>query len=369
MAGTKGKGSTCAFIDSFLRAHAKRTGFPKRVGLYTSPHLIHPEERIRVNFKPLQRELFAKYLFEVDDILSKKGPRDFDPRPRYLQLLALLAFHTFIKEGVDAAIVETHHGGEYDSTNVIDKPVVTVVTTLGIDHIIQLGSSIESIAWHKAGIFKSGAPAFAAPQEPGAADALCTRASDKGVTLQFIEKGASLPEEAVRLKPDVQNTNCSLALAAARSFVEQRAPEGSSGLSPTDILNGIDNFSWPGRFQLLIEGQNQWFLDSAHNEMSVGIAAEWFRETTQMQKYLAPKSSVIQADCSRTTPPVAKVLIFGQITDQRDRDAVFERLATVLAEDGMQHVIFTTYEIGDDPQCSIGMYIGLCLQFRSLILV
>jgi folylpolyglutamate synthase len=194
VAGTKGKGSTCAFIDSFLRAHAKRTGFPKRVGLYTSPHLIHPEERIRVNFKPLQRELFAKYLFEVDDILSKKGPRDFDPRPRYLQLLALLAFHTFIKEGVDAAIVETHHGGEYDSTNVIDKPVVTVVTTLGIDHIIQLGSSIESIAWHKAGIFKSGAPAFAAPQESGAADALCTRASHWLWQL----RGRSLSREPLR---------------------------------------------------------------------------------------------------------------------------------------------------------------------------
>lgn len=293
--------------------------------------------------------------------MSKEEPRNFEPRPRYLQLFALLAFHTFIKEGVDAAIFETHHGGEYDSTNVIDKPVVTVVTTLGIDHINQLGSSMESIAWHKAGIFKSGAPAFAAPQEPEAADALRKRASEKGVILQFIDDQSSIPEDAVQLKPKVQYTNCSLALAAAQSFIDQRGTERSSGLSPMDIINGIDSFSWPGRFQLVIDGQNQWFLDSAHNEMSVGITAEWFRETTQMQKYVALRSFYYEANCGRTTANIAKVLIFGQITDQRDKDAVFGRLATSLAEDGIRHVIFTTYNIDDASQCITGVYIAFQL--------
>jgi folylpolyglutamate synthase len=268
-----------------MRAYGSRTGFPRKVGLYTSPHLINPEERIRINFEPLPRDLFAKYFFEVDDVLARHHPEDFDTRPRHLQLFALLSFHAFIREGVDAAIFETHHGGEYDSTNVIEKPIVTAITTLGIDHIRQLGSTIESIAWHKAGIFKSGAPAFSAPQETAAAEVLRERASEKGVSLQFVDPDPSLPAHTVQLKPDVQRINCSVALAAVRSFLDQKTIKKCSHLSSSDVLQGIIQFSWPGRFQLVIENQFQWFLDGAHNEISVITAAEWFLEASKMQRY------------------------------------------------------------------------------------
>ena len=90
----------------------------------------------------MTRELFARYFFEVWDILS----RDSDKLPRYLQLFTLVSFHAFIKEGVEAAVFETHHGGEYDATNVIEHPVATVITTLGMDHIQQLGPTIKDIA-------------------------------------------------------------------------------------------------------------------------------------------------------------------------------------------------------------------------------
>lgn len=96
----------------------------------------------------------------------------FDSKPRYLQVCALLSFHTFIREDVDATILETHQGGEYDSTNVIENPLVTAITSIGIDHVKQLGPFVEKIAWHKAGIFKSGAPAFSAAQEAGIAEVL-----------------------------------------------------------------------------------------------------------------------------------------------------------------------------------------------------
>jgi folylpolyglutamate synthase len=95
----------------------------------------------------------------------------------------LLSFHTFIREGVDTAIYETHHRGEYDSTNVIKKPIVTTITPLGIDHVKQLDPSIQNIAWNKGGIFKPRAPAFSAPQETAAVEVLRDRASDKGVSL------------------------------------------------------------------------------------------------------------------------------------------------------------------------------------------
>ncbi|KAH7412583.1 putative tetrahydrofolylpolyglutamate synthase [Cadophora sp. MPI-SDFR-AT-0126] len=355
IAGTKGKGSTCAFIDSFMRAHGKRTGYPQKVGLYTSPHLVDPEERIRINFEPLPRDLFAKYTFEVDDLLSRSGPREFTARPGRLQFFALLAFHTFISEGVDAAIFETHHGGEYDSTNFIEKPVVTAITTLGLDHVQQLGSSIESIAWHKAGIFKTGATAFSVPQESTAAEVLRTRASQKGVNLQFVDIDPSLPTDIVQLKPDVQRTNCSVALAAVRSFLEQKDHKSRSSLSASDIIQGISQFSWPGRFQIMIKNQYQWFLDGAHNEMSVSVAAKWFLETSKMQTI---KSAV------------ARILIFSHITDHRDAAAVFERLATSLVNNGIQYVIFTTYERGQDTDAANIMRIHLTsLEFPLLIQV
>jgi folylpolyglutamate synthase len=213
-----------------------------------------------------------------------KCHQDSVTRPRQLQFFALLSFHAFIKEGVDAAIIETHHGGEYDSTNVVEKPIVTAITTLGIDHVKQLGSSIESIAWHKAGIFKAGALAFSAPQHSAAMEVLQKRASEKGVSLRFIDEDPSLTAYMAQLEPDVQRLNCSVALACANSFLSQKANENCSGLSSSDVIQGITQFSWPGRFQIVIENQFQWFLDSAHNEISVVIAAEWFLKSAERQR-------------------------------------------------------------------------------------
>jgi folylpolyglutamate synthase len=193
--------------------------------------------------------------------------------------------HAFVREGVDAAILETHHGGEYDSTNVIKKPIVTAITPLGMDHVKQLGPSIENIAWHKAGIFKPGAPAFSALQETAALEVLQKRASDKGVSLQFVDNDSSLPAHSPQLKPDVQRTKCSVALATVRSFLDQKPQENCFSLSPSDIHRGISQFSWPGRFQLVVENNLQWFLDGAHNEMSVVKAAEWFIDVSKMQRY------------------------------------------------------------------------------------
>ena len=135
-------------------AHGRRTGYPAKVGLYTSPHLMHTEERIRINHEPISQDLFAKYYFEVEEMLRPRSDNNqFDRRPQYLQTLSLLAFHTFIREGVDTAIFETHHGGEFDATNVIQMPVVTAMVQIGIDHTKQLGTTYESIAWTKAGLF------------------------------------------------------------------------------------------------------------------------------------------------------------------------------------------------------------------------
>ena len=232
------------------------------------------------------------YFFEVWDRLSSHdspvtGGRE--KMPRFLQMLALVAFHTFIREETEAAIYETHHGGEYDATNVFRKPIVTGITSIGIDHVAQLGPSIGNIAWHKAGIFKPGTPAFSAPQDSRAAAVLQARAAEKGVELKFVDQDSSLPEDAQALQESVQKINCSLALALVTTFLERKAPPESRLLTLYGILQGIENFHWPGRFEIISDGSSQWFLDGAHNELSIAVAAQWFARQMSLRGRYAVK--------------------------------------------------------------------------------
>jgi len=235
----------------------------------------------------VSRDKFAKYVSEVWGCLSQQKNQDGDHEmPRYLQLLLLVSFHTFIKEGVDVAIYETHHGGEYDATNVILRPVATGVTTIGMDHVDQLGPTIENIAWHKSGIFKPSVPAFSSSQESQVIPILKARAEEKETTLQFVDTNPNLPAELPILQPYVQRKNCSLALALVQSFLTQKAPAQNNVMSPDDIRRGVEQFYWPGRFQSIVLGEQQWFLDGAHNQLSGTVAGYWFADAaSKMQKY------------------------------------------------------------------------------------
>jgi folylpolyglutamate synthase len=253
--------------------------------LYTSPDLRCIRERIQINNKPIGEDLFTRYFFEVWERLTIPSSSAVsipeavrEKGPRFLQFLAIVAFHAFINENVDAAIFETHHGGEYDATNFVQKPVVTGITSLGMDHVAQLGPTVEDIAWYKAGIFKTGAPAFSVPQkEAGSAseEVMRRRAAERGTTLEFVPVNKTqLPNNDRVLSVPVQKINCSLALELARAFVKIKTPENP--ITADDITQGVTNFSWPGRFEIISDGDSQWFLDGAHNTLSLKQAAEWF---------------------------------------------------------------------------------------------
>lgn len=281
VAGTKGKGSTCAFTRSFLEAHGHTTGYPKKIGLYTSPHLKVVQERIQIDSQSIRKDLFAKYVFEVWNSLNFEG----QPKPRYLQLLLLVAVHTFIREKVDVAICETHNGGEYDATNVFPHPVATGIATIGMDHVLQLGPTIENIAWHKSGIFKSGSPAFSVGQESQVAAVLRRRASDKNVSLDFVEDDTVNNSDVLAMKTAVQRKNASLAQKLANAYLLQKQPTPCHTLTPLEIREGVERFNWIGRFQQIVHGDHSWFLDGAHNEMSVQYAAQWFADVTKDSRY------------------------------------------------------------------------------------
>ncbi|KAE8154567.1 folylpolyglutamate synthase [Aspergillus avenaceus] len=355
--GTKGKGSTCALTRSILHAHGLRTGFPKRVGLYTSPHLLYVRERIQINDQPISEDRFTRYFYEVWDRLFGQGVENVR-QPRYLQFLALLAFHTFIREEVDAAIFEVHHGGEYDATNVISRPVATGVVSLGLDHVDQLGPAIENVAWHKSGIFKSGAPAFSVPQDAGPAEVMRSRAEERGTSLTFVESDESVPRvETGILGVPVQRLNCSLALGLSRALLRQKAPD--QRITPEDIARAVDSVSWPGRFEVISKGKSQWFLDGAHNTLSLGQAAQWF-------------ASNVRA----TGQHIPRVLIFSHISDARDGVSLMECLAKALHENDMkpEHVIFTTYQETEEGSVRFDKIMkpplmafpGLCETYSSL---
>ena len=232
------------------------------------------QERIQINSRPLEEDQFARYIFEVWNGLSSTSATS--RRPRYLQLLFLASVHAFIQEQVDVAIYETHHGGEFDATNVFSQPVVTGITTIGMDHIAQLGPSIENIAWHKAGIFRKGSPAFSTRQIPAATIVLEQRAVEKETSLEFIDIDPVIPTDAVTLTTDVQRLNSSLALALTNAYLNQKASHEHGSLTLEDIKLGVEDFFWPGRFHQIIDGDYQWFLDGAHNDISVLKAAQWF---------------------------------------------------------------------------------------------
>ncbi|RKP33125.1 Mur ligase, partial [Dimargaris cristalligena] len=150
IAGTKGKGSTAKFSESIL-GEAGRISSKEglKMGMYTSPHLVEVRERIRLNGRPISQVLFAKYFYECwDAIIANYKPGD-TLRPGYFHFLTLLAFHTFLREKVDVAILEVGIGGKYDSTNLVPRPVVCGITSLGLDHQSVLGNTLAEIAAQK----------------------------------------------------------------------------------------------------------------------------------------------------------------------------------------------------------------------------
>lgn len=299
--------------------------------------------------------MFAKYFFEMWDGLSKPQPSDLITErnlPRYLQLLALLAIHAFIREGIEAAVIETHHGGEYDSTNFVQHPVVTGITSIDLDHVAQLGPDIENIAWHKSGIFKSGVPAFSAPQPQSVAAVLQERAEEKETRCDFVHTDddlldrINLPEV---LAAPVQRLNCSLALALTKSFLQQKSPLGAKGLSTEDIQFGIQGFTWPGRFQTIRNGTSTWYLDGAHNELSVKVAIDWF---CRVAVETLPQRSADVGQPSR-------ILVFAHFSEERDAFDVLKTLSAAAKEHNLwfEHVIFTTYVHEKDGSKRLGKLI------------
>lgn len=301
MAGTKGKGSTCAFVDSILAEYRLKRGTPSKSGLFISPHLIAVRERIRINSAPISEALFARYFFQVwdrlesstlqqlpshddDDGAAPPASVPLGSKPIYGRFLTLVSWHAFLQENVDVAVYETGVGGEFDATNLVPRPLASGISTLGIDHVYVLGDTVAKIAWHKAGIMKTGSPAFAVEQLPDAAAVLRARAAEKRVALTELPVDPRL--DGVRIKPAAtfQKRNASLAIALAEAALVKLGVETEAtdnGSLPQEFVDGLEKTSFRGRCEVKAEDGITWHVDGAHTADSLKVSAKWFASETE----------------------------------------------------------------------------------------
>jgi folylpolyglutamate synthase len=307
-------------------------------------------ERIQINNEPISEEQFANYFFEVWDKLEAAAkandvPQDAPTKPVYFRYLTLMALHAYIKEGVDSAVIECGIGGEFDSTNILTKPTVTAVTSLGIDHTAMLGSTLPEIAWHKAGIFKSGSVAFTVPQKEEAMTVLRERAAERGVDLHTINVHPSLANNNIKLglSAEFQKVNASIAIAAAAAHLRALGhtsipdPTASANIDlPPEFVRGLEEVRWAGRCEVRREKNVAWHIDGGHTLESIEVTGRWFAEQI---------ASATATALSRSNVP--RVLIFNQQT--RDANTLAKALYSALqsgvtsgSTSPFTHVIFTT---------------------------
>ncbi|MFT5188219.1 MAG: dihydrofolate synthase/folylpolyglutamate synthase, partial [Verrucomicrobiales bacterium] len=175
VAGTNGKGSVCAFMDAIARAHGLKTG------LFTSPHLVRFQERIRVNGETIPDKDMDRWLSHLREIVS-----DWDPHPSFFEITLALAIAHFYEQQIECLLLETGLGGRLDATNALEPRHVSVITPIHYDHTHILGKTLDAIAREKAGIFRAGIPIVSALQLPEAERALKQAADAIQAPIRFV---------------------------------------------------------------------------------------------------------------------------------------------------------------------------------------
>lgn len=271
IAGTNGKGSTAATLASILTEAGLRTG------LYTSPHLVRPNERIRVNRAEIANDDFARLFFHVSDNADQmvRERKLLPQQPSFFETLTALAFLYFAERKVEIAVLEVGMGGRLDATNVVD-PLLSIVTDISLDHMEWLGPTIAAITREKAGILRRGGTMITLPQHPEANQVLgevATELEVRGVSAaQYMPsteaKGAyTVQALGATVKVDSslagahQQRNVALAIAAAVELAERHG----FNVPPAAIEMGIRRTRWPGRLERITRGSVEWVLDVAHN--------------------------------------------------------------------------------------------------------
>ncbi len=306
--GTKGKGSTCAMLASVLRA----AGY--RVGLFTSPHLEHVEERIQVDSVPISHAELAALMSDIAPAVRAMEAEAGLPSPTFFEICTALGFLHFVRRRCDIAILEVGLGGRFDSTNVC-LPLVSIITNIGLDHTAQLGNTPEEIAYQKAGIVKRRVPVVSGVTQEGARDVVRRVAREVGAPLWEVGEGAkgnptpgpspvrggeqSRETARVPLNASEGQTSFSpprtgagpgvglprlgllgahqVANAAVACAALDRLREAGMHVPDSAVARGLASVKWPARVELVSQRPTI-ILDTAHNVPSAEALVRALRE-------------------------------------------------------------------------------------------
>jgi dihydrofolate synthase / folylpolyglutamate synthase len=273
IAGTNGKGSVCAYLSSVLAA----AGY--RVGRYTSPHLVDWTERISLNNQPISPDTLLSALRRVEAVIEPD-----QPTPTQFEVLTAAAWCIFAEAAVDVAVIEVGLGGRLDATNVCDRPLATIITSLSREHWQRLGPTLADIAREKAGILKPGCPAIVGPLPPEAEAVVRQRLAALGCPAVWQNPAQWIPDKIepypwaiadnfsypLPLAGDIQLTNSALAIAALKVLQQQ-----GWTISEAAIQTGMAQAQWPGRLAWTEWEGMRLLIDGAHNPAAAKVLRQY----------------------------------------------------------------------------------------------
>ena len=270
VAGTNGKGSVCAYLNAMLLAGGKKTG------LFTSPHLVRINERFQINGEDVSDEQFLDAFLKVEKA-AKEYEAEGEGHPSYFETLFLMGMLIFKEAGVEYLVMETGLGGRLDATNVVEKPLACIITSISRDHTEYLGDTLEAIAGEKAGIIKAGVPVIYDASQPGPASVIAAKAKEmgspawpmepsfyemktqsrEGITFTFAYPGGEKAELAIPYVAKYQMMNASLA------FYTMHILQDVHDIPKNVLAVGLSKIKWPCRMEMAAPGV---IIDGAHNE-------------------------------------------------------------------------------------------------------
>ena len=270
VAGTNGKGSVCAYLNAMLLAGGKKTG------LFTSPHLVRINERFQINGEDVSDEQFLDAFLKVEKA-AKEYEAEGEGHPSYFETLFLMGMMIFKEAGVEYLVMETGLGGRLDATNVVEKPLACIITSISRDHTEYLGDTLEAIAGEKAGIIKAGVPVIYDASQPGPASVIAAKAKEmgspawpmepsfyemktqsrEGITFTFAYPGGEKAELVIPYVAKYQMMNASLA------FYMMHILQDVHDIPKNVLAEGLSKIKWPCRMEMAAPGV---IIDGAHNE-------------------------------------------------------------------------------------------------------
>lgn len=368
--GTKGKGSTSIMIASVLQASGYLTG------LYTSPHLLAINERIRIGNQAVTNEEFVELTDLVKPAVEAVNRKATYGRLTTFEVLTVMAFAGFARKNVDFQVLEVGLGGTYDATNVIPKPEVAVITSISYDHVEILGKTLTEIAGEKCGIIKNGGTVVSSPQEPEAEAVITRVCNDRSANLIQVGRDVTWKEishdiagqifevnglnDVYRLSIPLlgrhQLTNAAVAVAA----LEILSRRGFK-ISPEQIKKGLEYFVWPARFQIVsrepvtvLDGAHnadsakklkeaiKYYLEFNNNRSVLVIGASTDKNIAAMARELAPVFTLVIATRSQNPRAMGEKYIAdefsrlgAQVLTAENVDAALQQAKDLAGKDGL----------------------------------